>query len=447
MIGCIMLLLLVAMLPGTAHGQPEYDRHLVFDTSLTSDSYYYSSGSVVPPSELALSRDRIPVTGSPCHTPPNCLRLTWRSQTGADWRVTLNLNRHYTTARLSGTGLSFWFYAESEIPRDASPLVQVTDATGEGSPTIRVIGAADSLPAKRWTRVYLPFTAFTSQVRSTSDRQFDPTQLAGITILQGLDDGQPHTLYIDDVQVADPIAAGDQSPPPAPSGVSARGADRHVDVTWQAVSDPDLRHYVVYRSLDGQPFVPLAIQKGHLTRYADFIGRSGATASYRVSAVDATFNESAPSAAATATTREMTDDELLTMVQEASFRYYWDAAHPVAGMAIEILPGNQNQVALGASGFGIMALVVGVERGFITRDQGVARLLQIVRFLARADRFHGVWPHFLDGRTGRTMPFFGKYDNGGDLVETAFLMQGLLSARQYFTRDTPQEREIRDTIT
>src|SRR4030095_8358566 len=107
-------------------------------------------------------------------------------------------------------------------------------------------------------------------------------------------------------------------------------------------------------------------------------------------------------------------EELLTMVQEACFRYYWDAAHPVAGMAIEILPGDENLVALGASGFGIMALVVGVEREFITREQGVERMLKIVRFLAKADRFHGVWPHFLDGRTGQTIAYFGEHGHGGD---------------------------------
>jgi hypothetical protein len=135
------------------------------------------------------------------------------------------------------------------------------------------------------------------------------------------------------------------------------------------------------------------------------------------------------------------------MVQEACFRYYWEAGHPNAGMAIEILPGDKNLIGLGSSGFGVMALVVGVDRGFVTREQGAERMLKIVRFLAKADRFHGVWPHFLDGRTGKTIAYFGPYDDGGDLVETAFLMQGLLAARQYFNHDNPGEREIRDTIT
>src|SRR5260370_37385289 len=129
----------------------------------------------------------------------------------------------------------------------------------------------------------------------------------------------------------------------------------------------------------------------------------------------------------------MSDEEPLTMVQEACFRYYWDGAHPIAGMAIEILPSDENLVAVGASGHGIMALLVGIERGFISREQGVQRMLKITRFLSKADRFHGAFTHFLDGRSGRVISRFGKYDNAGDLVETAFLMQGLLAARQYFT--------------
>ena len=135
------------------------------------------------------------------------------------------------------------------------------------------------------------------------------------------------------------------------------------------------------------------------------------------------------------------------MVQQGCYRYYWECGNPDSGMAVEVLPGDENLVALGASGFGIMGQLVATERKFITRDESIERMLKIVRFLKKADRFHGVWPHFLDGRTGHVNPYFGKYDDGGDLVETAFLMQGLLAARQYFNGDNDREREIRDTIT
>jgi hypothetical protein len=130
------------------------------------------------------------------------------------------------------------------------------------------------------------------------------------------------------------------------------------------------------------------------------------------------------------------------MLQEACFRYYWVGAHPVAGMALENIPGDDRIVATGASGFGIMALIVGVDREFITRQQGLERMNQIVTFLEKAPRYHGAWSHFMDGATGQSLPVFDAIDNGGDLVETAFLMQGLLSARQYFRGSSEAEESL-----
>ncbi|MFD2035944.1 glucoamylase family protein [Belliella marina] len=138
-------------------------------------------------------------------------------------------------------------------------------------------------------------------------------------------------------------------------------------------------------------------------------------------------------------------EELLTKVQEQTFRYFWDFAHPACGMARERNTSG-NLVTVGGSGFGVMAIVVGIERGFITRQQGVERLTRIVDFLEGADKFHGVWPHWLDGNTGKVLPF-SQFDNGGDLVETAFMIQGLLTVKQYLDESTPNEKTIIDKIT
>ena len=124
------------------------------------------------------------------------------------------------------------------------------------------------------------------------------------------------------------------------------------------------------------------------------------------------------------------------MVQQGCYRYYWECGNPDSGMAVEVLPGDENLVAVGASGFGIMGQLVATERKFIARDESIERMLKIVRFLKKADRFHEVWPHFLDGRTVLVNPYFGKYDDGGDLVETAFLTQGLLAAGSISTATT-----------
>lgn len=145
----------------------------------------------------------------------------------------------------------------------------------------------------------------------------------------------------------------------------------------------------------------------------------------------------------------LTDEELLDLVQERTFQYFWDGAEPVSGMARERyhIGGDFSRdiVTSGGSGFGIMGLIVGIERGYITRDEGVERLDQIVDFLSSADRFHGVWPHWLNGKTGRVQPF-SELDNGGDLVETAFLIQGLLTAKQYLKDGNEAEQKIAEKI-
>lgn len=125
----------------------------------------------------------------------------------------------------------------------------------------------------------------------------------------------------------------------------------------------------------------------------------------------------------------ITDDELLTRVQQQTFKYFYNFAHPTSGMARE-RNNSGDVVTSGGTGFGIMALIVGMERNFITRSQGVNQMNKIVSFLESADRFHGAWSHWINGSTGKVVPFSTK-DNGGDLVETSFLVQGLLTFRQY----------------
>ena len=437
-------------LAATAHARhtSDYDRHVVFDNSVAPDAYYWGSGSMAAPSSLALAGGKVPVDAGPCVSPPNCLRLSWQSRRGGDWRVTLGLRKHWGGLDYAGDTLSFWVYAEQEIPADASPLVYVTDQRGEGSPAIRLLGDRPSLAPRTWTRIRLPFQSFVGLFESTRDVRFDSQRLASITILQGLDDDVAHTLRIDEIRIDDAPVAADTAAPAVPGTPAARGFDRHVELTWPASADTDLLHYRIYRADDGRSFVPIGIQKPGRQRYVDFLGASGRAASYRLTAVDVNDNESAPSPAVQAATRALSDDELLTMVQEANFRYYWDGAHPNAGMALEIQPGDENLVALGASGFGIMALIVGAERGFVTRDAAADRLVKILRFLASADRFHGVWPHFLDGRTGKAVPYFGPYDDGarpgGDGVPDA----GPAGGAAVLHRDsTPAEREIVETIT
>lgn len=141
----------------------------------------------------------------------------------------------------------------------------------------------------------------------------------------------------------------------------------------------------------------------------------------------------------------ISDDALLTLIQRQTFKYFWDFGHPVSGMARE-RNSSGDLVTTGGTGFGIMSIVVGIERAFITKTQGLARINTIVDFLKnKCTAYHGVFAHWVNGATGATLPFSQK-DNAADLVETSLLMQGLLTARQYFQGNSPEETTLRNNI-
>jgi len=144
----------------------------------------------------------------------------------------------------------------------------------------------------------------------------------------------------------------------------------------------------------------------------------------------------------------LTDEQLLDTIQYYTFQYFWDGAEPNSGMARErfhvdgIYPENDKHIiTTGGGGFGVMAILVGIERKFITREQGLERFERIISFLEKADRFHGVWPHWLDGETGKVKPF-SQFDDGADLVESAYLIQGLIAVKQYFIDGNEREKQL-----
>lgn len=142
----------------------------------------------------------------------------------------------------------------------------------------------------------------------------------------------------------------------------------------------------------------------------------------------------------------VSDEELLTLAQKQTFRYFWDFGHPVSGMARERTT-SANTVTTGGTGFGVMAIVVAAERGFITRNEALERIQKIVSFLdTKSTKYHGAYAHWINGQTGATIPFSAD-DNGADLVETALLFQGLLTARNYFSNNNTGETQLRSDIT
>lgn len=194
------------------------------------------------------------------------------------------------------------------------------------------------------------------------------------------------------------------------------------------------------------PFQDLRNNLPQLTLYNDFVGGE-ATNYYRVRSIQTNSEgQSLPSdwsEPVEGRSEPLNQEQLLTEVQRASFDYFYLYAHPVSGLARASARRDPDVCAIGASGMGLFNLGVGIERGFITRREGAEQVLKELEFLSnKADRFHGAFPHFINGRTGKVIPF-SRYDDGADIVETAFLMEGVLFAREYFSRPDPEETAIR----
>jgi len=234
---------------------------------------------------------------------------------------------------------------------------------------------------------------------------------------------------------------------PADNPLRAEGYDSHVELNWEANRSDTSIVYRIYAREDGREEFRL---RGETSEhyYLDFVNDIATNITLRYRVVPVKNNQEKESIGEVeASVREFTDEELLDMVQRYTFRYFWDFGEPNTGLSHERTKSKQgNIVTIGGSGFGVMAIIVAAERGWITRDQALEKLLHATAFLESTDRFHGMWAHWYNAETGGVRQF-GKMDNGGDIVESSFMMQGLLAVQQYFNRADKKERELRERIT
>ncbi|NLO50598.1 MAG: T9SS type A sorting domain-containing protein [Bacteroidales bacterium] len=438
------IVFLLIMIITTGLGKVEAQTWFYFQDSPDEAFYDFSWLWVNAPSMLEVAgadEHRFPVENDvPAQQGVNSLRLTWSSNAGGNWQaIAAGLN---WTANNVADADTLLFFLRSPVVFDIEnlPAIFMEDANNQQTVKIAISEYAAAMPANEWKRITIPMAPF----HASSGVNFEAIKTIGFAQLSA--DGQSHTLFVDDMR----IFKGDGTSPPvaAPQGLAAKGYDSHAYLTWQPNTESNLNGYEIYLSTDnGTTFDKRANVEKTDTSYTDFVRALGTNLGlqYKITALN-DANESSPFSEMVQTgTYDMDDEQLMEMVQEATFRYFWDFAHPASGMARERNTSG-NIVTSGGSGFGIMALLVGIERQFITRHQGIARMKKILTFLENADRFHGVWPHWLDGNTGKVIPF-SELDNGGDLVETAFLVQGLLAARQYFNQTNADEQSIAERIT
>ncbi|HEX5150532.1 MAG TPA: glycan-binding surface protein [Parafilimonas sp.] len=413
-----------------------YDRQF-FVNSMMPGNYFYSEANYTSPSWIKNINRKLPVDDKIFFTPGNALQLDYISADKGEWNAVITYHDiRGIDAFTNATQLVFRLFIESNTKNDALPLITLAKDSSTISSFLPIQNYISAYTTGKWIKVSIPLKDFGDKI-SFAD-------INSVQFKQQAADNNEHVLYIDQLELLPDIKPASSFPPPAL--ISAKAYAKHIDIVWKPVADSTIKYIKIFRSTDGKSFYPVGIQTPWINRYADYTGATGKKFYYKINLLNDNYEESSFSNTLPATTHEMSDAALLDMVQEANFRYYWEGAESNSGLALEDIPGRHHMIASGATGFGIMALIAGAERKFISRSQAVDRFDKITSFLMSAEKFHGAFAHFIDGETGKVVPFFGDRDNGGDLVETAFLMQGLLCARQYFNANTKEEITIRSRI-
>ena len=418
-----------------------YASDFVFFSDSPDNTYYDPSfgfdqnGSTV----ILANTNKFPVDVNHKYSGVNALRLMWKSVSGGDWGLAVAEEGWIAHDVTTKDSITFRIYSGNEIDSTALFSIYIEDIQNNKTPKQNLSQFINKIEKNKWMKVSIPLSVFESNPGSV-----DLTQIKTIYFGQGFADNSLHLVFIDEIRM---VANGDIdiTPPAVPTGLAASPSNTSIKLSWNPNTETDVSGYRIYRSNSGSYDI-IGFTSNSDTSYSDNTGIPPKTFSYKISAYDLSGNESVLSDSVMATTISETDSALLDMVQRATFKYFWDYAHPVSGLARERL-GSGETCAIGGSGFGVMAIIVGIERGFITRTQGVARMLTILNFLTtQADRFHGAFPHWMNGTTGKVIPFSTK-DDGGDIVETSYMIEGLLTARQYFNQDNSDEKQIRDLIT
>lgn len=408
-----------------------YDQGIVNVGSM-GDSYF----EVTHPPGLPQYNDKIPCSAI-SFKGSTALKFNYTSSSDGSWRATIYRN-DWSTADISGMdSLSFFIYSEDGLPASALPLIglKANKLSGSGDVSSELYALEnfnDSVPPEEWTQITFPLDTFFAEA---ANRDLNFLETKGVIFNQSEQNNVSRLLLIDEI-----TAFRTLEEIPVVKNLSVTGYDSHAELQWEQ-EIPDLS-YRIYASFDAGETWEIRAETTD-KYYLDFIPESALNSSvlYRI----VTFsqgNESEP-VEAVAEIRDFSDDELLDMVQRYTFRYFWEGAHQETGMILERSNGNGRTAASGATGMGLMALIVGHEREYHQQEEIKDRILMILEFLENCERHHGAWSHWYNADTYETQPFSEK-DDGGDIVETSYVAQGLIALKNYFSGNDNKSTLIRE---
>ncbi|TRX72569.1 glucoamylase family protein [Carboxylicivirga sp. M1479] len=431
-------LLIIAICATTVSGQiiffDEGTNHTYYDQGIVNVGEMGSSTfeHTYPPGAPQYN-DKIPCVTS-AYRGNTALVFNYFSSDAGTWMASV-YRKDWSTADITTSDfLSFFVYATEELDAASLPLIAIKAnldaASGDQITPFYTPETNDPvIPAETWTQVLLPLQPIFDDSQNTS---LNFTETKGIVFSQSETTNTQRTLYVDEISTYTKV-----DEVPEVEDLSALGYDSHVELRWQSPW-PNM-NFDIKASVDGGNVYNYLTTTSD-TSYLHFFPQSARNSTIQYKIISRIGESTSAGETITVEVRDFSDEELLQMIQEYTFRYFWEGADSNTGMAKERTSGNV--IASGASGMGLMAMIVAHERNLHAQDAIKDRVLMMLSFLENCDRYHGAWSHWYNS-DGTTKPFSPK-DDGGDLVETSFVAAALIALRNYFSGEDIKAAQIRE---
>lgn len=408
-----------------------YDQGIVDLNSLGTSVFEHTSPPCCP-----TYNDKMPCTTT-AYKGSSALKFNYTSNAGGDWTVSIFRNDWSAADLRSNTELTFYVYSAAGLPQSALPKIGLRtirqDNNGEDNSVIyNLSDYNNAVPAGQWTQLTMPLDVILSDVANS---HLNFSQVKAVVFKQSETNGVARTFYVDEIAAITTLAQVDPV-----QDLTAAGYDSHVELNWTKPAEG--LTYRIEASFDGGNQYELRGTTAN-DYYMDFVREKGSNLSVKYRVTAASGNTLSDAVATQASTRDFSDEELIEMVQQYTWRYFWDHAHPTFGLIRERSnDDNPNRTTSGGTGMGLMALIVGHERNFAPPSEIKDRIVEILTFLDICPVYHGAFSHWYNGATGQTIPF-SPDDDGGDIVETSFVAAGLIALKNHFTGTDAQSEQIR----
>ncbi len=436
---CLVLLFMIALPAARAQqvGLILFNEDDVAGTGFRDASFGFADGG----DELRLVNGaKMPVEAGHAYSGATSGLLQFR-HAGGVWELFIAREKWEPVDLSELDSLVLFVNGSEALPGAELPRLGLESANGNNkTPLVNLQDYLDELDADTttWQRVSVPLSAFEPY------GAFDLAQVKTVRFANGGANPATRILWIDYTHAVG--EAGDVTPAAPPSGLVTRAGDRSVLLHWDQNTEANLAGYRVYRALSSSgPFEPASdlLSNNH---FADAEVENGQTYHYLVRAVNNVDLESADSQTISATPAELDDEAFLDFVMQTAFDYFWYEANPENGLVRDrSRPGSAASVA--AVGFGLSALTVGIDHGWITRAEGVERVLTTLRTFWNGPQgpeasgvigYKGFFYHFLNMETATRS---GTTELS--TIDTALLLGGVLHVGEYFDRQAPEEAEVR----